>query len=62
LGFDGPEALAEARKMQVFRAKLFDIKTLTAIKRIRRANYLILNEASSELSWENSLTLYLSRL
>jgi hypothetical protein len=62
MGFDGPKALAEACKMPVFRAKLFDIKTLTAITGVGRANSLILNEGSSELSQEKSLTLYLSRL
>jgi hypothetical protein len=58
----GPEALAKARQTVVFCAKLFDIKTLTAIAGIGRANYLILTEVSWELFQGDSLTLYLSRL
>jgi len=50
----GPRALAETRKTLVSCAKLFDIKTLPAIAEVGRANYLILNEASSRNEY-NSL-------
>jgi hypothetical protein len=50
----GPGALAETRKTPVVCAKLFDIRTLTAIIRIGQVNSLILKDASSTLS-PNSL-------